>query len=198
MPYAVSSLTITPTAFYAGTTVQTKVGSGNYVAAPLGAASPALPLAVGANTVDVQVSGKNGMIVTHYTLNVTRAVASTNANLSALNMSAGSFTPAFAQATTSYSADVANSFASTTVTPTVADAGATVQVHVNGGSYSPVASGAASAPLALGVGVNPIDASVTAEDGVTVKTHPLRHAPAEFQREPLLVDDQLRHAVAGV
>ena len=57
--------------------------------------------------------------------------------------------------------------------PTVADATATMQVRINGGSYSSIVSGASSAPLALNVGANLIEVRVTAQDGATVKTYTL-------------------------
>jgi lysophospholipase L1-like esterase len=170
VPYAVSSLALTPTASYPGTTVQTKVNSGSYVATPLSSAT-SMPLNVGSNLVDVQVTGNNGMITTHYSLNVTRAAPSNDANLSALSLSGTGFTPSFTPSTTSYSANVANDVSELSLTPTAADAGASILVRINGGSFVPVASGSASAPLALAAGANSIDVQVTAQDGVTVKTY---------------------------
>jgi len=94
-----------------------------------------------------------------------------NASLSALTLSAGTLSPVFATNTTGYSAGVSNATASMTVTPTVADATAAMQVRVNGGAYSTVASGNASGALALNTGSNTIDVEVTAQDGSTVKTY---------------------------
>ena len=51
-----------------------------------------------------------------------------------------------------------------TVTPTAADANATIQVRVNGGSYNTVPSGSPSGSLALNVGANTIDVKVAAQD----------------------------------
>lgn len=90
----------------------------------------------------------------------------TDANLSALASSAGALAPAFSPATTSYAASVGHGIVSITVTPTVADPGATVSV--NG---SPVASGSASNPVALVVGPNVIQTVVTASNGATTKTY---------------------------
>ncbi len=92
----------------------------------------------------------------------------TDANLSALTPSAGTLAPVFSPATTSYTASVGHSTASVTVTPTVADPGATVAVNGN-----PVASGSASSPVALVVGPNAIPSVVTASNGTTTKTYTL-------------------------
>lgn len=109
----------------------------------------------------------NGQAVGIDNFNVTAAAAvSSDANLSNLSLSSGVLAPPFASATTSYTASVINSVSSITVTPTTADANATVTV--NG---IPVASGSASAPIALNVGSNTITTVVTAQDLVTTKTY---------------------------
>ncbi|MEI6377692.1 MAG: MBG domain-containing protein, partial [bacterium] len=66
----------------------------------------------------------------------------------------------------SYTASVANSTTSITVTPTVTQANATVTV--NGTS---VTSGTASGSISLPVGPNTITVAVTAQDGVTVRSY---------------------------
>jgi alpha-tubulin suppressor-like RCC1 family protein len=117
-------------------------------------------LAVGANTINVVVTAEDGAVKT-YTIVVTRA-PSTNANLSALTLTAGTLAPAFDAATLSYIARVSLATTSTRVVPTVAQAGATVKV--NGTS---VTSGSASAPINLAVGSNAITIEVTAQNGAT-------------------------------
>jgi hypothetical protein len=82
--------------------------------------------------------------------------------------SAGSLTPAFSSATTSYAASVANGTTTFVVTPTAAQANATVKI--NGVA---VASGKASGPMTLAVGPNVITTVVTAQDGTTSKTYTL-------------------------
>ena len=99
-----------------------------------------------------------------YTVTVTRAAPSSNADLSNLVLSDGTLTPAFDSGTTSYTANVPNATSSMTVTPTAADANATIQVRVNGGSYNTVPSGSPSGSLALNVGANTIDVKVAAQD----------------------------------
>jgi hypothetical protein len=93
---------------------------------------------------------------------VTYVPASTNADLSALSLSAGSLAPAFAVNTTGYAVSVPYLTTSTTVTPTVADANATVSVN-----DVLVASGSPSGPIALAVGNNPIFVRGIAENGST-------------------------------
>ena len=109
---------------------------------------------------------------------------STDARLSGLSASSatsasGPFStlgltpPAFAAATTEYTASVANGRTHLKLTPTVADTGkATVGVRKGGmGRFAPVASGSASAEIALDVGANAVTVRVTAEDGTTTKDY---------------------------
>lgn len=97
---------------------------------------------------------------------------STNSALSALTITSGALTPGFAANTLSYSSpNVANATTSVTVTPTVADATATIQARVNGGGYSSVTSGSPSGALALNVGANTVDVKVTSQVGTTVTTY---------------------------
>ena len=84
--------------------------------------------------------------------------------LTALAISAGTLTSAFAQGTNAYTATVPNSSSSITVTPT---AGNPVSaIAVNG---TPVTSGQASAALPLVVGANTITINVT--EGTVVNTY---------------------------
>ncbi|MCX6874729.1 MAG: immunoglobulin domain-containing protein [Verrucomicrobia bacterium] len=91
---------------------------------------------------------------------------SANANLASLSTSTGTLSPSFDSATTNYTTRVSNTTPSITITPTVADALASVRVH---GSL--VNSGGASAPIQLAVGSNVISVAVTAQDGITTKTY---------------------------
>ncbi|WP_429126125.1 cadherin-like beta sandwich domain-containing protein [Ensifer sp. 4252] len=156
VPNTTASLTVTPTASDATATITV---NGTTVAS--GAASGSIVLAVGTNVVTTVVTAEDGTTQSSYALTVTRA-ASTNAELSGLTLSGGTLSPAFASATTSYTASVPNAVASLTVTPLVSDATATVTV--NGVA---VASGAVSGAIALAVGSNTVTTVVTAEDGTT-------------------------------
>ena len=97
---------------------------------------------------------------------LTFTTGSNNADLSTLSLSAGSLSPAFTPTTTSYIDSVPNATTSLTITPTVADANATVKV-----SGSNVASGTASAPIPLVVGSNSITITVTAQNGTTTNSY---------------------------
>ncbi len=91
---------------------------------------------------------------------------SSNASLGSLTVSSGSLSPAFAAGTLSYTDAVANSVNSISVTPTLADS--TANVNVNGVASD---SGFASTPIALAVGTNTITVAVTAQDGKTKLTY---------------------------
>jgi hypothetical protein len=108
---------------------------------------------------------------TSYTSVGTFTTLSTNANLNNLTLSSGSLNPTFSSATTIYTASVTNPISSITVTPTRAQANATIAVRVNGGSYSSVNSGNPSGSLALNVGSNTVDVRVTAQDSLTQKIY---------------------------
>ena len=99
-------------------------------------------------------------------------VPSSNASLSALTMTNGELLPAFDAGTISYTTTVSSAVSDITVTPTVADGAATVQVRINGGSYTSVTSGSASGSLTLNVGSNTVDVKITAQNG-TIKTYSL-------------------------
>ncbi|MBK8284884.1 MAG: cadherin-like beta sandwich domain-containing protein [Ahniella sp.] len=94
------------------------------------------------------------------------AGATSDANLSALSISAGTLAPAFSAGQQSYTASVGNGVTQMTVTPTVAQSGATVRVN---GTL--VTSGTASAAINLITGLNDISVVVTAQDGVTTKSY---------------------------
>ena len=91
---------------------------------------------------------------------------STNANLASLTVSAGVLSPVFATATMNYTDAVDYATTSITVTPTTADATATIKV--NGIA---ITSGRASSAISLSVGDNIINTVVTAQDGTTTRQY---------------------------
>lgn len=103
---------------------------------------------------------------TSYSSTATFTTVNDDASLGALVLSTGTLSPAFASATPAYACTVPSTAASLTVTPTTANAGATVRV--NGGV---VLSGSASPALPLQVGLNPITILVTAQDGATTRIY---------------------------
>jgi len=158
----VSSLTVTPIASDITATLLLN-GTTPIVS---GATSAQIPLAVGANPITVQVTAQDGSTMQTYTVTVTRAAA-TNDFLTSLKLSRGVFNPVFTSANTNYTVDVVNGAGSLTVTPTAADANATLLLN----GTTPIASGTTSAPIALAVGANPITVQVTAQDGSTTQTY---------------------------
>jgi surface protein len=99
------------------------------------------------------------------------SLLSSNADLSALIISAGTLSPLFASGTQTYTASVSNTTTSITVTPTQWDDDATIQIQVNGGGYTTVSTATASGALALNLGSNIVDVKVTAQDGLTIKNY---------------------------
>ncbi len=156
---SVSAVTVTPTATDPASTIKV---NGTIVSS--GSASQVIPLVTGLNSIAVAVTA-NGTTATK-TYTVTVGYGATNTNLSNLKLSTGTLSPAFAAATTSYTAMVSNATTSITVTPTVSDVHATVTI--NG---APVVSGTASSAIQLVAGPNTITTVVTAQDGITTGTY---------------------------
>ncbi len=123
-------------------------------------------IAVGTTTVTYSVTNSNGC-PNSQTMSITvSAAVSSNADLSALAISLGTLSPTFAAGTIAYTASVSNATTSITVTPTRAEANATIKV--NGVA---VVSGSASGAINLNVGLNTLTTVVTAQDGTTTKTY---------------------------
>jgi methionine-rich copper-binding protein CopC len=118
--------------------------------------------------------------------------ASTNANLSSLVINpAGTLFPSFSVNQTNYIATNAYGV-SPTITVTNADLAATNRLIYNGNTNL-LASGVASSPLALTLGVaNPVVVRVTAQDGVTVKTYMVNVTMLPSQAMP-----QMTNALSG-
>jgi len=170
---AVTSVTITPTTADPTSTVKV-----NGVTVTSGNASGSIPLAVGANTITTVVTAQNGTTTVTYTVVVTRA-PSGNASLANLVLSSGTLTPVFAPATYTYTALVDNTVSQIVLTPTLADATATILLN------GQPAANAQGATLNLLVGDNAISVFTTAQDGVTKLTYTLtihRATPPELIR----------------
>ena len=165
--HSVTSVHVIPYANQAGATIA--FSSGSFVQAVI----------VGPNAIDIIVTAEDRTTRKTYTVVVTRASASasTDATLSGLSISEGTMNPSFDSNTEAYTAEVAHSVSSVTVTPTAKDSNATITVAgttVNSRDVSAgqtVNSGAASGPQTLTVGDNYINILVTAEDGATTKTY---------------------------
>ena len=127
-----------------------------------------LNLSVAANATpglrDIAVTNPDGQSSVASVLTI--GSPSTNAGLAGLTVSAGTLSPAFDTATSSYADLVANDVTSVTLTPTVADATATIKV--NG---TALASGSPGGPISLMIGDTVITTVVTAQDGLTTRTY---------------------------
>ncbi len=116
------------------------------------------------NAVNHTLSGEIGMNLDFAGLALP---ASTNANLSALTISAGALVAAFDSATISYVDTVANAVSTLTVTPISSNSTATIKVNTVA-----VTSGAASQAITLTANaVTTITTVVKAADGTTTKTY---------------------------
>ena len=118
-------------------------------------------------------------------------IPSSDATLSALGLSAGTLKPAFAADTTTYTASVANSAASVTVTATKNHADATDPVIKKG------ATEYADGTVPLDVGDNAITVEVTAEDGVSTQTYTVTVTRAEASAAPRLETLGVANAAGG-
>jgi Tol biopolymer transport system component/tRNA threonylcarbamoyladenosine modification (KEOPS) complex Pcc1 subunit len=137
-----------------------------------GALSPALPLNIGANRLNIKVTDREGKAVSVYTLTVNRQpAAAANADLSALTASGGLLMPLFNSGRTFYTLSVTDTVTSITVTPTTVRPSATIKVRANGGVFATVTSGNTSAAINLNGGDNRIEVQITAEDGTTIKSY---------------------------
>ena len=160
--HGVSSVTVTPTVNESNATVAV-----NGTTVNSGTASSAVSLTAGeANDILVVVTAEDTSVTKTYTVSVTRA-GSSDATLSGLTISDGTLTPAFDPSRTAYTATVAYSVASVTVTPTVNESNATVAVNGSG-----VTSGSPSQAISLTAGQSTnVNVVVTAQDGVTTTTY---------------------------
>ena len=160
VPYETNSVTVTPIAVKASAAITV---NGSPVVS--GSASGNIPVAVGSNTITVVFTAPGGSLTKTYFIFVNR-LPSTNATLASLALGAATLFPDFLNSTTNYTANVPYESNSITVTPTAGQTNATITV--NGIS---VISGAASAAIALNVGTNIIDVTVTAQNGTNRLTY---------------------------
>ena len=155
-----NSITVTPVTASNFATVKV-----NNISVVAGMPSASISLNIGINNITCTVKAQDGTTKT-YLISVERL--SRAANLSDLTVSSGNLCPTFAENTTSYIVYAYNA-TSTTVTPTVAEAGA--MVTVNGIT---VISGAASQSFSLGTDSAAILIRVTSSDGTLVKNYNIK------------------------
>ena len=147
-------------------------------------------LAVGANTIKVQVTAEDGTTLRTYTVTVTRAepeqILSADATLRSLTLSDASddsdipLRPAFASDTTSYTALVANRVDKITIAPATNNNGASVEyLNSSDAEISDADTTKNGQQVSLAVGANTIKVKVTAEDGTTPQPYTVTVTRAE-------------------
>ncbi|RCH55706.1 hypothetical protein DJ568_07420 [Mucilaginibacter hurinus] len=125
-----------------------------------------VPLNPGPNTITTAVTAADGVTTLVYSLIITRR-PSTDATLAGLTINPGiAKNKVTGNNYRDYKAKVGADVNTVTITPTAANAEATIKVNGLG-----VTSGMASAPILLNVGNTIIKTIITAGDGVTIKTY---------------------------
>ncbi len=161
VPYATTSVKVTPTTSDANATVTV-----NGLAVASGSASGNIALNVGANTIITKVTAQNGITTQTYTTTINRLGPPADASLASINLSpATTLTGTTGPGYLNFTASVAVGTPSIKVVPTATDPNATIRV--NG---TTVISGSASQAIALTTGSNVINTVITAQDGVTTRT----------------------------
>ena len=129
-------------------------------------------LSTGQNTIKVEVSAEDGTTTKTYTVTVTRALANTDATLTALAIDPGTLAPAFAYATHAYTASVAHAIGQITVTPTANQSGATIE-YLDGDDMAIADADAMESGHQAGLseGTNTIKVKVTAPNRTATRTY---------------------------
>ena len=159
---SVSSLSVTPTVSDSNASVTV-----NGAPVTSGMASGNIDFAVGTNTVTIVVTAQDGTTQT-YAIVVTRA-GSSDATLSALDITGAMLNESFLPGTYAYTASVDNSAESISLAATRNQANATLTLRK--GSGAAAAWDGAASTQSLGVGANVFTIAVTAEDGMTTQAY---------------------------
>lgn len=126
-----------------------------------------VPIAVGENTIAIEVTAEDGTTTNTYTIVVTRLTADI-ANLSDLKLPVSTWDSPFDTEQSDYTLTVGAFSRNLQLTPTAEDAAA--QITVNG---TVVGSGSASDAITLAEGPNLITINVTSADGTAARTYTL-------------------------
>ena len=173
--HSVSRITVMPTLNDSAATVAYLDSSDAAIEdADADASGHQVDLVPGANAIRLRVTAEDGTTAKTYTVTVTRiATASTDATLSALALSAGKLSPAFAPATKAYTASVINFVSRITVAPTANHAGvkAVSFLNSNNMALTDADTTADGHQVDLAVGETAIKVRVTAEDDTTTETY---------------------------
>jgi|GEM_PF-3899272 len=171
VPYAVSSVNVTPT-----TSDNTETVSVNGTTVASGSAVN-VPLVEGSNTITTLVMAEDGVSTRTYTIALTRTI--TVATLSGITPDAGTLSPVFAANTTTYTLPEANTVKSVGLTIIPVDPGATIAVTtaVNGaavtgsGNVYAIGLNAATSTQSGSNATTPVKILVTAINGTTQKEY---------------------------
>lgn len=155
--FAVTSTAVTAFASDVQSTIRL---NGNLITS--GVQSNEIGLAVGINTLTVNVTALDLAYVTNYNVFITRE-KSPDSSLSNLTISRGVLSPTFNPNTTEYFVNVSNTVTSVTVTPTAGTAGGRIEIFQK--NY---VSGQTSDPISLSPGPNAIPIYVFAPNGISV------------------------------
>ena len=129
-------------------------------------------LSTGQNTIKVEVSAEDGTTTKTYTVTVTRALANTDATLTALAIDPGTLTPAFAYGTHAYTASVAHAIGQITVTPTANQSGATIEyLDADDMAIADADAMQSGHQAGLSEGTNTIKVKVTAPNRTATRTY---------------------------
>lgn len=124
---------------------------------------------IAASGIALDITGRSRIFNTSIDMGAYEAYPASDANLSALVISAGTLDPAFNAAITDYEVEVSYATENIIVTATYGDAVA--KAVINNENAVVLTSGTASVPLALPVGFSTIEIIVKAADSLTVKTY---------------------------
>lgn len=158
--YNVKSITVRPTASFKYATVKV-----NGKAVDSGESSDPVNLAVGSNTITVEVTAENGTTAKTYTITVNRKDASVNTNLSGLVVTPGTLLPEFTQNQTEYKVSVPDEVTSISIIATVSSASSLITI--NG---TQAVSGTPFTVNNLALGENIISVAVSADGDTRVYT----------------------------
>jgi hypothetical protein len=175
VPNSVTSTTLNATKTTAGGKLEVRVNSGAFGALTSAKSSAALALASGLNRIETRVTAEDGVTTRSYILNITRTPSATGVTNLFLKWNATNlaFAPSFATSTANYSLTVPNSVSQVSFLPTLASANSVASTRLNGGNFTSIAAGKASALLSLNAGVNTAELRVLSDDKTTSQTYSL-------------------------
>lgn len=179
VPFATIEVPITATAADSKATVKV-----------IGASNGKVTLdADGSTDIRVEVTAEDGTGKI-YTIVVTEAPPSDNADLSDLMISTGPLNPAFSKDAVNYTEIVPFTTFNMIVTPTLDNSKATMKLMIRNGAVSP------NEPLLLNMGKNIIDIIVTAENRSTTKTYTV--TVYRLYHPPLVTADDDQNIMIGI